>query len=984
MKRFICILLSGLILTTSTNLVIANENLQQSTFNISELTPSEYLTYIQRVRSSEPKEETIEPTDNNDIISNNVVYVVMKQEFSEVDFSLTPEYFPELDIYKIENLMSIENIESELVNTEQYRNIYKFTLNSTDINSLNAAITILENRNDVKSVSLCLKSQNEQVLFESNDAISSCKESPYYNTFSSYFNANNIYQAWNYSQGNADIKIGIIDSGIDYTHPDLTDNIWTNEDEIPDDGIDNDGNGYIDDIHGWNFINNNDNVLDGVNGHGTRVASAAGAIGKNTFGVSGTAPEISLVILKMFKDDGTTQVYNFNEYMPKIIAYAIDKDIPILNGSFTCSYSSTFKAALENYNGLYFASAGNYGNDNDVTPHYPTTFGLDNIVTVTATDYNTNSFSEWANYGATTVDIAAPGSGVIECRSNPNNHNGTQDYVSTGGTSFAAPYAAGVAALLEDYAPNASPMEIKAAIVNSAIYDESLDGKVISNGKINALGAMQYLYNYMDDYSKTWDFSDDESLNSLGVIQYATFLDGLTINPSETNRVEVVPSHKEIDGRYYSNYLALKEPGDKNSKSIKISVMGPTDIYITGTTSTSEAMWDDRELKIYDEDSEIGSMTFNSSGNTEKFSYTGNEATNLYLYTEVGRVNIYSISINKKQVYYDPYNPIDKTWNFSDIEFSNLGNITEYKEIDGLIIKGLKAEGNRSRDVEVSEHYDDDQYNIEYTHELELKGDGCAKYRSVQFKVPKNTRIYVTAQHNNDINITRHLGICNEFGYNITEETLDFGNVPSTQVYEYTGDGENICLYTTNGALSIRKIQLAPIMGDNFTSSDEKFWNFGSGAFDNYKSGTNVNGITIIGGLVSGPSLDWPNNYNRYLLSTSGNYNKECVYFDVPGSCIITVVAQSDADRKLIVIDKYGCPVAEINTDNAIREYNIEYTGDSNTLYVWSVDSNIKIYAVMLSRNVSAVSLENLYIEDEKVYKELDDNIASGSSIEIS
>lgn len=984
MKRFISILLLGLMLVTSTNLVIANENSLQSTFDIRVLTPSEYLEYIHRNRSSEPKEETNEPIDDNDIILNNVLYVVMKQEFSEVDFSLTPEYFPELDISSVENLMRPTNSTSELINNDGFRNIYKITLNTSSLESLDEAINVLEARNDVKSVSLYLESENEKVIFESNDAISATQMSNLYNDISADLNIANVPKAWNYCQGDKSVKIGIIDGGIDYTHPDMMDNIWINEDEVAGDGIDNDNNGYVDDIYGWNFGNNNNQVLDGVGGHGTLCASAAGAVGKNTIGVTGTAPEISLVILKSANDSGTQQAFSFDERISRIISYAMDKDVEILSGSFVCGYSSVFKAALENYNGLYFASAGNYGNNNDVIDHYPTSFRLDNVVTVTTVDKGTGKFTGWANYGPETVDVAAPGDNMLLCRSDPNNHDGSNDYVVNGGTSISAPFASGIAALLKYYSPEATSMEIKAAILNSVTPEETLVGKIKSEGIINAFGAMQYLYNQMDEYYKTWDFSDDDNLNSLGVIQHKTFLDGLTINPSATNRVEVLPSYKEIDGRYYSNYLALKEPGNKDEKSIKISVMGPTDIYITGTTSTSEAMWDDRVLKIYDENSEIGSMTFNSSGNTEKFYYAGNEATNLYLYTEFGRVNIYSISIKKKQVYYDPFNPIEKTWNFSDAEFNNLGNITEYKEIDGLIIKGLETIGNRSRNVEVSEHYDDDQYNIEYTHELELKGDGCAKYRSVQFKVPKNTRIYVTAQHNNDLDVTRHLGICNEFGYNITEETLNFGNVPSTQVYEYTGDGENICLYTTNGALSIRKIQLAPITGDNFSSSDTKFWNFGSGAFDNYKSRTNINGITIIGGLVSGPSLDWPNNYNRYLISTSGNYNQDCVYFDVPGSCIITVAAQSDNDRKLIVIDKYGCPVGEINTDNAIREYTIEYTGDSNTLYVWSVDSNIKIYAVMLEKNINAVSSENLYIEDEKIYEELEDNIISGSSIVIS
>ena len=117
--------------------------------------------------------------------------------------------------------------------------------------------------------------------------------------------------------------------------------------------------------------------------------------------------------------------------------------------------------------------------------------------------------------------------------------------------------------------------------------------------------------------------------------------------------------------------------------------------------------------------------------------------------------------------------------------------------------------------------------------------------------------------------------------------------------------------------------------------------------------------------MVQGASVDWPVNYNRYLVSASGNYNRECVYFDVPGSCNITVVAQSDENRKLIVIDQYGYVVDEIDTTSNINEYTIQYNGDPNKIYVWSIDSNIKIYAVMLSSITNATSLlENLNISE--------------------
>ncbi len=223
-----------------------------------------------------------------------------------------------------------------------------------------------------------------------------------------------MLEAWEKTTDCSNIIIAIIDSGIDPNHPDLKNNLWTNPDEIADNGIDDDGNGYVDDIHGWNFVNNNNDLSDS-NDHGTHAAGIIAAQGDNELGITGVCRSAAIMPLKFLDTHGTGS--SVNEI--NAIAYAVANGAKIINASFgeagylTGEYNAIKEAGDAGL--LFIAAAGNAGFDNDAKPVdekiYPGSYDLDNIICVAASDQN-ERLPSWSNYGATTVDVAAPGTNI--------------------------------------------------------------------------------------------------------------------------------------------------------------------------------------------------------------------------------------------------------------------------------------------------------------------------------------------------------------------------------------------------------------------------------------------------------------------------------------------------------------------------------------------------------------------------------------------
>ncbi|MBI4652302.1 S8 family serine peptidase, partial [Candidatus Desantisbacteria bacterium] len=221
-------------------------------------------------------------------------------------------------------------------------------------------------------------------------------------------------EAWEQFKGDSTLIVAVIDTGIDYTHEDLKGNLWINESET-EDGIDNDGNGYIDDIHGINAITDSGDPMDDY-GHGTHVSGTIGAVGGNGIGVTGVNWNVKLMGLKWLGREGSGSISD----AIKCIEYILDMkekgvNIKISNNSWGLySYSLSLYDAVKSLRDkgvIFVAAAGNSSLDNDEIPSYPCSYNLDNIISVAATDSN-DTRASFSNVGPTCVDIGAPGVGI--------------------------------------------------------------------------------------------------------------------------------------------------------------------------------------------------------------------------------------------------------------------------------------------------------------------------------------------------------------------------------------------------------------------------------------------------------------------------------------------------------------------------------------------------------------------------------------------
>ena len=222
-------------------------------------------------------------------------------------------------------------------------------------------------------------------------------------------------KAWDSAVGSDSVIVAVIDTGIDYNHPDLQGNIWKNPGEIAGNKIDDDGNGYVDDVYGWDFCNKDNNPMDG-DSHGTHVAGTIAAATNNGVSVAGVSWHASLVALKFLSDEGWGSVADAID----AVAYCAAMDFPISNNSWGGGgYSQAMKdaiAAAANKGHLFCAAAGNSATDNDKTPHYPSNYDLPSVLSVAASN-SSDKLAWFSCFGHKTVDLAAPGEGILSLRS---------------------------------------------------------------------------------------------------------------------------------------------------------------------------------------------------------------------------------------------------------------------------------------------------------------------------------------------------------------------------------------------------------------------------------------------------------------------------------------------------------------------------------------------------------------------------------------
>ncbi len=290
-------------------------------------------------------------------------------------------------------------------------------------------------------------------------------------------------EAWSVATGSSSVVVAVIDTGVDIRHSDLKDNTWTNPDETPGNGIDDDRNGYVDDIHGWDFRNDDNSVFDTAtdDAHGTHVAGTIAASGNNGVGVTGVSWEAKVMSLKFIGGES-----GYTSDAIAALEYAVSEGVKISNNSWGGGgYSQALKDEIDKADAaghLFVASAGNEAADTDANLQYPASYDSSNVISVANTN-NKDLMRYTSNYGATSVDLAAPGTWIYSTL--PGN---TYGYRS--GTSMAAPHVSGAAALVKSQNTALDDAEIKAKLLNSVDKKTGLDGKVLTGGRLNAARAV--------------------------------------------------------------------------------------------------------------------------------------------------------------------------------------------------------------------------------------------------------------------------------------------------------------------------------------------------------------------------------------------------------------------------------------------------------------------------------------------------------------
>ncbi|MDH3604898.1 MAG: S8 family serine peptidase, partial [Candidatus Tectomicrobia bacterium] len=295
------------------------------------------------------------------------------------------------------------------------------------------------------------------------------------------------HEAWDIGTGDSNIVVGVIDTGVDYTHADLASNLWVNPGEIPGNRMDDDGNGYVDDIYGIDCVNNDSDPFDDHH-HGTHVAGTIGAVGNNAIGVVGVNWQVKIMVLKFLGADGsgwTSDAIECLEYANMMKTnYGIN--LKLTNNSwggfgFSQALYETIEASGD-AGMLFVAAAGNESSDADEFPSYPSGYDLPNIISVNATTRNDN-LAWFSNWGVTSVDLGAPGQDILSTL--PGNM-----YASFSGTSMATPHVAGAAALLWTQHPDFDFHGIKETLVSTVDPVLDLAGLVVSGGRLNLYAAL--------------------------------------------------------------------------------------------------------------------------------------------------------------------------------------------------------------------------------------------------------------------------------------------------------------------------------------------------------------------------------------------------------------------------------------------------------------------------------------------------------------
>ena len=295
-------------------------------------------------------------------------------------------------------------------------------------------------------------------------------------------------RAWDVGQGDPSMVVAVLDTGIDWSHPDLVGNLWVNPGEVPENGVDDDGNGFVDDIHGYDFVDEDGDPLD-LHGHGTHVAGTLGAVGNNDIGVVGVNWTVRIMALRFLGEDGSGTLSD----AIRALDYAVQMGARVTNNSWGGGGESAAMAeaiaAAQAAGQLFVAAAGNGDRDNDSHPHYPSSYGSDNVIAVAAVGKN-DDLAAFSNVGAVSVDLAAPGVDVnstMPTYDTPFIYDFSTDYAKLSGTSMASPHVAGAAALVWSLDPSLRYDEVRARLLATV---DPFGYPVATGGRLNVANAM--------------------------------------------------------------------------------------------------------------------------------------------------------------------------------------------------------------------------------------------------------------------------------------------------------------------------------------------------------------------------------------------------------------------------------------------------------------------------------------------------------------
>ncbi|MCW1717749.1 S8 family serine peptidase [Pseudoalteromonas sp. A3] len=412
-------------------------------------------------------------------------------------------------------------------------------------------------------------------------------------------------EAWDISTGSRDVVVGVIDTGIDYSHSDLASNMWVNSSEVPGDGIDNDGNGFVDDVHGINAITNSGDPMDDE-GHGTHVSGTIGASGNNATGVVGVNHEVSLVGCKFLDAAGngsTSDAIKCIDYMVGLKNAGVN--LRVLNNSWGGGgYSQALADAIASSEAadlLFVAAAGNDTIDNDVNPHYPSNYENASVLSVASTD-QTDNISWFSHYGLTSVDMGAPGSAILSTTPG-------ESYASYSGTSMATPHVAGAAALVLSINPELNTQELKELLMSSGDANAALQGVTVAGTRLNVNQAL------IDaDPTPGFKISADPLTQQIvaGQATNYTFTIGSIAQWDEEVTLELSST---LSGAYLSASTA--RPGDEVMLNVETDTDTQWGEYELTVTATADEIVKQQSVKLMIQPVGLNDFTYSSNASVD-------------------------------------------------------------------------------------------------------------------------------------------------------------------------------------------------------------------------------------------------------------------------------------------------------------------------------------------------------------------------------